>query len=267
MSNRRNPKRARAQTNATRPNTTNGAPGQLSWLKRIQQAPSVANLIALAALVVALPAGLLAWHQLDKEGTSLVANDNKAVRATVPDSPVPPGNSAANAAPTALPLAPAKSTVPAASRTVTLTSPDRVDRTAEADRPALNRASATVTNVALDKQPIWLVTIENDGRPANFLVNNTVELSDLDGPAITLSCAQVAQKVAPVQFARGANTAQMSGASLNEKDWEAYNRGVPLMLAATYCSMDDVTGKKYVKHICLKHYVNGSMLGCRRNND
>ncbi len=39
------------------------------------------------------------------------------------------------------------------------------------------------------------------------------------------------------------------------------------MLAATYCFTDEVTRKAYVKHICLKRYVNGQIEGCRKNND
>lgn len=269
MTNRRDPARSRTPTNATRPNIASGSSGQLSWLKRIQQALSVANVIALAAVVVALPAGLLAWHQLGNDGASNVADGNGTTLAIVPSNPTPPGNAAASpSAPTAPPLATVKAQTPTMPQTVIVTPPKSDDRTAELDRPSLGRAGATVSDIGLNKRPVWLVTIENEGRSALGKVNNTLELSDRDGPAATLSCAQVAAAIdAPVLFAHGTNTGLMSGAPLSQKDWDDYNKGVPIMLAATYCIKDDLTGRSYVRHICLKRYVGGSVLGCRKNND
>jgi hypothetical protein len=95
---------------------------------------------------------------------------------------------------------------------------------------------------------------------------NTQELSDLDGPTVTLTCNQVKKTGTTVQFAKQTG-ATLFGGVLNQTEWDAYNKGTPVMLAVTYCFQDEITRKSYVKHICLKQYANGTLVGCRKNND
>lgn len=54
---------------------------------------------------------------------------------------------------------------------------------------------------------------------------------------------------------------------VDQAGWDAYQKGVPLMLVATYCYKDDVTKRQHITHVCLKGYASGVVQQCRRGNE
>ena len=141
------------------------------------------------------------------------------------------------------------------------------EREAELSRPNLILDGASVQDIGLDQVTKWSITMANEGRPANVSVMNTQELSNLEAPKKTLSCSEVEETGTTVRFGKRTSATLFGGPPLSQSNWDDYNKGIPLMLAATYCFTDEITHRVYVKHICLKRYANGQTEGCRKNND
>lgn len=272
MANQRRSTRGSASASSARPASAIGSVGQLSWLKRIQQALSLANVIALATVIVALPAGFLAWRQLSDEEPIRSTPDQRAGAKSLADAAL----YKPQVRPSASSSGPTGATAPALTSGIVRThvahtvvvSPSTFDaREAELSRPNLILDSASVQDIGLGQLTKWSITMANEGRPTNVSVMNTQELSNLEAPTMTLLCPEVEKTGTTVRFGKKTGATLYGGAPLSQSDWNAYTNGTPLMLAATYCFMDEVTHKPYVKHICLKHYANGQTAGCRTNND
>ena len=272
MANQRRSNGNRSSARRNRPVAATRSTGLLSWLKRVRQALSLANAIAFAAVVVALPAGLLAWHQLSDEKPVAAAQVQGADAIKLPNAALPKADTGASGSPSSS-TAPTASVIArtaenaSAPRTAGVSPSTFDEREAELSRPNLILESASVQDIGLDQVTKWSITIANEGRPANVSVMNTQELSNLEAPKKTLSCSEVEKTGTTVRFGKRTSATLFGGPPLSQSDWDAYIKGIPLMLAATYCFTDDVTHRDYVKHICLKRYLNGQTEGCRKNND
>ncbi len=196
---------SKSTASSRRPAVAAGVAGQSSWLKRIQQALSLANVIAIAAVVVALPACLLAWHQLVHERSVSITHARKVdAKKRVHNAPAK-SDVRASSSVSGTTIAPVVARVEGndpKGRTVIVHQSSFDEREAELSRPNLILDGASVQDIGLNQTTKWLITMTNEGRPANVSVMNTQELSSLDGPRNTLSCAETEKSGTTVKFGK-----------------------------------------------------------------
>jgi len=253
------------------------------WLKRIAKALSFSNVMLIVAAIIAVPGGILAWSQwvegpkkdrLDREAAAraervAVAEEAQAnAIANLKDGtgagPGPASNAvdAVEAPSAAAPSPPAIHVEPRV-----IVQPPSVSPDAELSRPYVSLTNWSLQKVAVGEGAEWLITMENSGRPAMVSMTDYQVVYEGDGPSAFPTCADTIKFGGTHPMKGPQKSLLKAGRPMDQAAWEAYQKGTPIMLVATYCYRDEVTKRQHVTHVCLKGYANGTVMQCRRGNE
>ncbi|PXA98372.1 hypothetical protein DMC47_08960 [Nostoc sp. 3335mG] len=228
------------------------------------------------AVVLGIPGGILAWSQWTESAKNEQLDREAAKRA----ERVANAEEAQANAMTAMTTFPKEAKEPASQpaeprQPITIVqAPPRVivqSRTAYNDaalsRPYISLKDWSLQKVALGEKPEWSVTMENSGRPTMVSATQFQAFVESDSPPVVPSCSDTLEYGSSSPIKGSQRSTLRASVPVDQAGWDAYQRGTPLMVSATYCYKDDLTNRIHVTHICLKGYASGAVHQCRRGND
>lgn len=226
---------------------------------------SLANLLAIGVFFAALPASCVAldqWRSLRKKEQA----DVEALTAAKTQAAATVAIAVKDPASPKIDVKVVPTSIPVVARTIVV-QPKTDARMIEAGRPHITLSVWSVRKAALGQRTEWLITMKNSGRPTDVSVTDFQEVSNRDSPAVTPSCEDTRNYGGSAPIAETMSAIYTAATPLDQASWDAYNRGVPLMLSATFCYADELTKKAYTAHICVRGYVDGSVTACPKGND
>ncbi len=253
------------------------APAQaVHWLRRVARALSLSNIIAIIAVAIGIPGGMLAWSewtdsvkkdQLDRDAAKRaerVANAEEAQANAMAAMSTRPRGVEESAPSRAEPRQPIPVVQPAP-RVIVQARTANID--AALSRPYLSLKDWSLQKVALGEKSEWIITMENSGRPTMVSVTQFQAFAEADSPPVVPSCSDTLQFGSSSPIKGTQRSILRASVPVDQTGWEAFQKDTPLLVSATYCYKDDITNRVHVTHICLKGYASGAVHQCRRGND